>query len=111
SKTDAVAIIALVDANYPNTSAVDFASGTGSLPLTPNGVSIDTFISQYNARASAARSKGLNMPDLNLSNAADLARASQEYNKIYGSGNVFFGDPGSGTVEHFDSFMHAAPDS
>jgi hypothetical protein len=107
STTDSLAIIAIADANYPNTVASDFAAGGGSTLLTPNGVSIDTFITQYNQRAATARSQNLNMPDLNLTNPTDWARASQEYNKIYGSGNVYFGDPGSGTVEHFEGFLYA----
>ncbi|HLY08136.1 MAG TPA: hypothetical protein VKW04_02405 [Planctomycetota bacterium] len=107
STTDSMAIIAIADPMYPNSVASDFAAGSGSVPLTPNGVSIDTFITQYNQRAANARNNGLIMPDLNLTVQSDWARASQEYNKIYGSGNVFFGDPGSGTVEHFEAFMYA----
>jgi hypothetical protein len=44
---------------------------------------------------------------LDLSLAADQERAAMAYNKVYGSGNVYFGDPGSGTVEHFEAFMYA----
>jgi len=104
SAKDVVAIIAIRDENYPNTTAQDFSAGKGSTPLTPNGVSIDQFIQEYNQRANKSGNK---MVPLDLSNPGDLARASQEYNKIYGSGNVFFGDPGSGTVEHFEAFMYA----
>jgi hypothetical protein len=107
STTDSLAIIAIADPNYPNTVPNDFAPGSGSTPLTPNGVSIDTFVTQFNQRALTGQSQGLNMPTLNLSLPADQYRASVEYNKIYGSGNVYFGDPGSGTVEHFEGFLYA----
>jgi len=107
SQTDGVAIIAIEDPAYPNVDPSMFAAGGGSTKLTPLGVSIDEFVSAYNAKAKAASNAGLNFTPLDLSQAADQARAAQEYNKIYGSGNVYFGDPGSGTVEHFESFLFA----
>jgi len=107
SKTDGLAIVAIEDPAYPNVDAAAFAAGSGSTKLTANGVSIDTFVTNYNKTAQDAINAGLNFQTLNLSNAADWERAAQEYNKIYGSGNVYFGDPGSGTVEHFESFLYA----
>lgn len=106
SKKDAVAIVALTDPEFPNVVPSDFATNTGS-KMTPNGVSLDTFLTQYNAKAQAARNAGLQISNIDVSTAAGRERAAQEYNKIYGSGNVYFGDPGSGTVEHFESFMFA----
>jgi type II secretory pathway pseudopilin PulG len=107
SKTDGVAIIAIEDPAYPNVDPSAFAAGGGTTKLTPLGVSVDEFVAAYNAKAKAAGNARLNFTPLDLSNPADQARAAQEYNKIYGSGNVFFGDPGSGTVEHFESFLFA----
>jgi hypothetical protein len=43
-------------------------------------------------------------PSLNYAGAEDAAR---DYNKKSGSGNIFFGDPGGGTTERFESFMFA----
>jgi len=107
SKTDGVAIIAITDPAYPNVTPEAFAAGGGTTKLTPNGVSINDFVAAYNAKAQQAIDAKLNFSKLDLSNPADQARAAQEYNKVYGSGNVFFGDPGSGTVEHFESFLFA----
>lgn len=105
SAKDVVAIIAIKDdVNFPNTTAADFVSPSGVNPVTPNGVTAKSFVDAYNTRASNSGGK---MVPLDLNLPADQARASQEYNKIYGSGNVFFGDPGSGTVEHFEAFMYA----
>jgi hypothetical protein len=106
SESDAVAIIAITDPEFPNITPTDFMTNTG-LPMTPNGVTLDTFIKEYNSRAAAARKNGLTFPDLEVSSPGGREKAAQEYNKIYGSGNIFFGDPGSGTVEHFESFMFA----
>lgn len=107
SKTDGLAIVAIEDPAYPNVDGTAFAAGGGSTPLTPNGVSIDTFVKNYNNTAQTAINEGLKFQLLDLKNPADWDRAAQEYNKIYGSGNVYFGDPGSGTVEHFESFLYA----
>jgi hypothetical protein len=108
SQTDGMAIVAIEDPAYPNVDASAFAPLSGSAKLTPNGVSIDQFVSAYNAKAQQAINAQLNFQLLDLkNNPGDLERAAQEYNKIYGSGNVFFGDPGSGTVEHFESFLYA----
>jgi hypothetical protein len=106
STTDGVAIIAVTDPEFPNIVPSDFLVNTG-LPMTPNGVPRDTFITQYNQRAAQARANGLVFNDIDLSTPEGLATAALEYNKIYGSGNIFFGDPGSGTVEHFESFLYA----
>jgi len=111
SQKDSVAIIAITDPAFPNTTAADFTSGASVLPgafqaKTGKTTAAD-FVKDYNSRASSARSKGLNMPDIDLSTASGQTKASQEYNKVYGSGNVYFGDPGSGTVEHFEAFMYA----
>ena len=106
SETDAVAIIAIVDPEFPNVSPSDFMTSTG-LPMTPNGVTMDAFIADYNARAAKARANNLTFPDIDVTTVAGREKAAQEYNKIYGSGNIFFGDPGSGTVEHFESYMFA----
>ena len=43
-------------------------------------------------------------PSLTYTGAEDAAR---DYNKKSGSGNIFFGDPGGGTTERFESFMFA----
>jgi hypothetical protein len=45
----------------------------------------------------------------NMANASEQARIdyARDYNKINGSGNIFFGDPGGGTTERFESFMYA----
>ncbi len=107
STKDAIAIIAVKDPDFPNTTAADFAPGYSKGKLTDAGTSVDSFVAQYNARAGQARKDGLNMPDLDISTLDGQARASQEYNKIYGSGNIYYGDPGSGTVEHFEGFMYA----
>ncbi len=106
SKNDALAIIALVDPDFPNTTAADFQKA-GSTPLTSaSGLTIDQFVANYNKKAAEVRKSGKVYPDIDLSKG-EYERASQEYNKAYGSGNVFFGDPGSGTVEHFEAFMYA----
>jgi type II secretory pathway pseudopilin PulG len=111
SKTDALAIIAVVDPAYPNTTSAHFDGGTGSLlpggtvlPIGSGGMTIDQFVTQFNTTAS---NSGGRIARLDFTNPADFDRASQEYNKSYGSGNVYFGDPGSGTVEHFEAFMFA----
>jgi hypothetical protein len=107
STTDAIAIVAVKDADFPNTTPADFVPGAVSGPLTPAGTSANAFVAQYNARAGQGRKDGLNMPDIDLSTLAGQIKASQEYNKVYGSGNIYFGDPGSGTVEHFEGFLYA----
>ena len=111
SQKDSVAIIAVVDPAFPNTTAADFASGSIILPTAfqnkTGKKTASDFVTDYNTRAAKARSNNLNMPDIDLSTAAGQAQAAQEYNKVYGSGNVFFGDPGSGTVEHFEAYMYA----
>jgi hypothetical protein len=111
SSTDAVAIIAIVDEDYPNVSADLFTSGSAPLPAASKLNDVDAFVADYNKRTQPARDAGNNVPafpaDVKNWTPADRERAAQEYNKSYGSGNVFFGDPGSGTVEHFESFMYA----
>ena len=110
SNTDAIAIIAIVDEAFPNVTADNFLSGTAPLP-TASGFDVNQFIADYNTRTAPARSSGHIVPafptDVSTWTAADRERAAQEYNKAYGSGNVYFGDPGSGTVEHFESFLYA----
>jgi hypothetical protein len=110
SATDATAIIAVVDPAYPNVTADWFTSGTAAL-TAPSGFNVNQFVADYNARTQAARDQGNNIPafttDISTWSQGDRERAAQEYNKAYGSGNVYFGDPGSGTVEHFESFMYA----
>jgi len=111
STSDAVAIIAVTDPNYPNSTPADFTNSSTVMSTAFQksglGKTAADFVTDYNKRAARARSNGLNMPDLDLSVTADQIRASQAFNKVYGSGNVFFGDPGSGTVEHFEAFMFA----
>src|SRR5581483_2737793 len=89
----------------------DFKNGAAVLPAAfknkTGKATAQDFVNDYNTRAAKARSNGLNMPDISLATPEGQAKASQEYNKVYGSGNVFFGDPGSGTVEHFESFLYA----
>jgi Flp pilus assembly protein TadG len=107
SKTDGLAIIALEDPAFPNVSGDVFAQ-SGSTKLTSaSGMTIDQYVADYNSRAAAARKAGKNIPNLDLSSTPGRERAAQEYNKSYGSGNVYFGDPGSGTVEHFEGFLYA----
>src|SRR6185503_4156023 len=65
SETDAVAIIAIVDPEFPNVQPTDFMTSTG-LPMTPNGVPMDTFIAEYNTRAAQARKNNLTFPDLDI---------------------------------------------
>jgi hypothetical protein len=111
SQNDAIAIIAIADDAYPNVTADYFMAGSGSLPAASNLGSVNAFVADYNNRTQAARDAGNNVPafptDVSRWTAADRERAAQEYNKSYGSGNIYFGDPGSGTVEHFESFMYA----
>jgi hypothetical protein len=113
SQNDSVAIIAVQDPAYPNTTAGNFAAGTSAL-LTPafkgpTGApgTVQDFVNQFNATATQAQASGHNIPLLDLTTAEGQLRASAEYNKAYGSGNVFYGDPGSGTVEHFEAYMYA----
>lgn len=110
SKNDAVAIIAITDPAFPNKAATDFGTGSNYLS-NASGFTVDQFVADYNSRTQAARNAGLNIPAMptNVSSwsLADRERAAQEYNKAYGSGNVYFGDPGSGTVEHFEGFLYA----
>jgi hypothetical protein len=110
SQNDAVAIIAIADDAYPNVSAENFVSGGAAL-TTASGMTVAQFVADYNSRTQAARDAGNNIPpfatDVSTWTGADRERAAQEYNKSYGSGNIYFGDPGSGTVEHFESFMYA----
>ncbi|HLF94745.1 MAG TPA: hypothetical protein VJB14_14870, partial [Planctomycetota bacterium] len=107
SPNDALAIIAVSDPAYPNVTAADFAGSTSSLLTSASGKTVSTWLSEYNARAASARASGKNITNIDLSTLAGQERAAQEYNKSYGSGNVFFGDPGSGTVEHFEAYMYA----
>jgi hypothetical protein len=112
SQTDAIAIIAITDDAYPNLTADAFMAGNGPLPAAAAPfTSVSQFVADYNARTQPARDAGSIIPafstDLSTWTQADRERAAQEYNKSYGSGNIFFGDPGSGTVEHFESFMYA----
>ncbi len=107
SPNDALAIIAVKDPQYPNVRAADFSGATTSLLTSASGMTVAAWLADYNARATSARASGKNITDIDLSTLAGQERAAQEYNKSYGSGNVFFGDPGSGTVEHFESYMYA----
>jgi hypothetical protein len=107
SQVDAVAFIAIEDAGFPNKRAADFSNPGNVLR---GNMTVADFVNQFNGWARSAgtdRVTGLRkMPDLDLANL-DLARAAQEYNRAYGSGNVFYGDPGSGTVDYFEGFMYA----
>lgn len=112
SQSDAVGIIAIQDPLYPNVDGSYFASNPTTALLPPYGptgtqISIAQFVSQFNAFATTARGNGSNIQNLDFTNPADFARAAQEYNKSYGSGNMYWGDPGSGTVEHFEGYMYA----
>jgi hypothetical protein len=112
SKTDSLAIIAIQDPAFPNTTAADFArSGGSALPSGSGGMSIDQWVSQYNTITQKGINNGSNLTLLpsNVSTWTPQQQelASQEYNKMYGSGNVYFGDPGSGTVEHFEGYLYA----
>ncbi len=105
STQDALAVIAVQDPLMPNKVSTDFANG---LSVLKPGLTVSQFVSQYNTWAADARADGQNISNLNpVSNPADRTRAAQEYNRAHGSGNVFFGDPGSGTVDHFEGFMYA----
>jgi type II secretory pathway pseudopilin PulG len=109
SKSDGVAFIAITDPDYPNVTADVFEKG-GALP-TAYGKTVDDFVVEFNKRAASAGNDTTGQPKIKQldfkANPGDYERAAQEYNKAYGSGNVFFGDPGSGTVEHFEGFMYA----
>ncbi|HVE41800.1 MAG TPA: hypothetical protein VNM14_18045 [Planctomycetota bacterium] len=111
SQNDAVAIIAIADDAFPNQTAANFMSGSDPLPAISNLNTVAGFVADYNTRTQAARDAGRNVPafptDVSTWTGAERERAAQEYNKAYGSGNIYFGDPGSGTVEHFESFMYA----
>jgi hypothetical protein len=107
SSNDSLAIIAVKDPAYPNVAPEDFTQPTSTLLTAPSGMTIAQWTAQFNATAANARSSGHNIPDIDLSSADGRIRAAAEYNKAYGSGNVYFGDPGSGTVEHFESYMYA----
>lgn len=80
---DALAIIAIKDENFVNDSPEDYLSGG----------------SKYNA----ANFTGLTAAQI-LNKAETMAG---DYNKVKGSGNIFFGDPGGGTTERFESFLFA----
>jgi hypothetical protein len=110
SATDGLAIIAVQDPAFPNVTAANF--NANSTLTAASGFDVSQFVADYNARTQAARNSGSIIPALPTTNPvlwaqADRERAAQEYNKAYGSGNVYFGDPGSGTVEHFEGFMYA----
>ncbi len=108
SDTDALAILAVKDDARFNATAANFANGSSTLPGTT--LTVDQFVTQFNARAAQAGNDTVGqrkIPDLNINTPAGMERAASEFNRAYGSGNVFYGDPGSGTVEYFESFMYA----
>jgi len=102
SKTDGVAYIAITDPAFPNVTGADFQKG-GALTAA-SGMDVTTFVAKFN---DTANNSGGKIQPLDFNIASDYDRAAQEYNKSYGSGNVYFGDPGSGTVEHFEGFLYA----
>jgi hypothetical protein len=79
-RKDALAIIAIKDPNQVNMSAADL-----------NDVSSPFY--NHGGKANASEQERINH--------------ALEYNKLHGSGNIFFGDPGGGTTERFESFMYA----
>ena len=79
-RQDAMAIIAIKDPNYVNMSAADIAK-----PSSP--------FYNHGGLAGADEQTRINY--------------ARDYNKLHGSGNIFFGDPGGGTTERFESFMYA----
>jgi hypothetical protein len=79
-RKDAIAIIAIKDPDLVNMSAADLTNDKSPF---------------YNHGGMASKSE---------QERIDYAR---DYNKINGSGNIFFGDPGGGTTERFESFMYA----
>jgi hypothetical protein len=107
SQKDSLAIIAVKDPAYPNVAPEDFLQPSSALLTQPSGLTIAQWTAQFNSTALNAQSTGHNIPILDLTSVDGRIRAAAEYNKAYGSGNVYFGDPGSGTVEHFESYMYA----
>ncbi len=108
SDTDALAILALKDTSRPNAVGANFVNSTSVLPGTTKTVS--QFVTEFNKRAAAAgndSSGQRKIPDLDLTTGPGRDRAASEFNRAFGSGNVFYGDPGSGTVEYFEAFMYA----
>jgi len=79
-RKDALAIIAIKDPELANMSASDLVNEKSPF---------------YNQGGMATKTE---------QERIDYAR---DYNKINGSGNIFFGDPGGGTTERFESFMYA----
>lgn len=79
-RNDALAIIAINDPAYPSVSATDISN-----PSSP--------AYNFNGMASGTAQQKID--------------AARDYNKLHGSGNIFFGDPGGGTTERFESFLYA----
>ena len=97
SSMDGIALIAIEDPAYPNVTGSIFNDEDNKLP---NGMTVEDFLDVVDQ----------NNPSINLDpedNPADRGRAAQEYNRANGSGNVFYGDPASGTVDYFEGFMYA----
>jgi hypothetical protein len=113
SPNDALAILSIKDDSRPNAVAGNFSSATATLPGT--SLTVTQFVNDFNARARNAgtdTSGNPKIPALDINklvggDVAERARAASEFNRAYGSGNVFYGDPGSGTVEYFEAFMYA----
>jgi hypothetical protein len=76
-QNDALAIIAINDQAYPSATPADVAN-----PAHP----------AYKSTAVTYQ---------------DRVNAARDWNKVNGSGNIFFGDPGGGTTERFESFLFA----
>ncbi|MGH9023229.1 MAG: hypothetical protein ACRDV9_09040, partial [Acidimicrobiia bacterium] len=102
---DAIAVIAIKDSNplRANVTPAQMTALAGSGTNLPNGMTVADF-QTYAAASNSA------MSSVNLADPADLRRMAQEYNRAFGSGNIFFGDPDSGTVDHFEGFMFAEND-
>jgi type II secretory pathway pseudopilin PulG len=113
SNLDALAIIAIKDDALPNMTPEALPT-SGAAELKP-GLTLSDFVSKFNSLAVQAGNDtngNRKIPDLDLTkivngDAAERARASSEFNRANGSGNVFYGDPGSGTVEYFEAYMYA----
>ena len=96
NKNDALAIIAIEDPAYPNYNPEDFIpGGKGYDDSRTSDTTRGKIKEMYESSKTAAEKYSA------------LGEYARDYNKLYGSGNVFFGDPGGGTTERFESFLYA----
>jgi hypothetical protein len=108
SDSDALAILAIKDDARLNTTSANFLDASAILPGT--NLTVAEFVTKFNERALTAGNDttgARKIADLDINTPAGRERAASEFNRANGSGNIFYGDPGSGTVEYFESFMYA----